>query len=82
MEENRPRGVMPGPVERRRGPRAVRTGTVLFVSVANDVHDVAVGCADEESPHTPSFDGQRVNDLVAAALRVDVRLVDIVTDAH
>jgi hypothetical protein len=50
--------------------------------VADDVHDVAVGCADEEPPHTPSFGRERVNDLIAAALRFDVRLVDIVPDAH
>src|SRR5204862_6005540 len=54
----------------------------LLVSMANDVHNIAVGCADEEPPRTPRFFSQRVNDLVAAALRLDVRLVDIVTDAH
>ena len=62
------------------GRSASRQAASLLVSVADDVHHVAVGGADQEPPHPPLLDRQRVDDLVAAALRFDVRLVDIVSD--
>ena len=54
----------------------------LLVSVADDVDHVPVWVAHEEPADAPRFVGQRMNDLVAAALRFGVGLVDVVPDVH
>ncbi len=54
----------------------------LLVSVADDVDHVPVWGAHEEPADAPRFVGQRMNDLVAAALRFCVGLVDVVPDVH
>src|SRR4051812_25777073 len=50
--------------------------------MAHDVDDIAVGRADEEAANAPRLIGERVHDLVAAALRFCVCLVDVVTDVY
>jgi hypothetical protein len=54
----------------------------LLVPVADDVDHVPVWGAHEEPADAPRFVGQRMNDLVAAALRFRVGLVDVVPDVH
>jgi hypothetical protein len=46
------------------------------------VDDVPVWVAHQEPADTPRFVGQRMNDLVAAALRFRIGLVDVVPDVH
>jgi hypothetical protein len=54
----------------------------LLVSVVDDVDHVPVWIAHEEPTDAPRFIGQRMNDLVAAALRFRVGLVDVAPDVH
>src|SRR5882757_981376 len=48
---------------------------VLFVLMAGDVDQVAIGGAYEEPPHAPGFGGEWMDDLEAASLRFLVRLL-------
>ena len=57
-------------------------GSGLLVSVVDDVDHVPVWIAHEEPADAPRFIGQRMNDLVAAALRFRVGLVDVAPDVH
>jgi hypothetical protein len=54
----------------------------LLVSVVDDVDHVPVWGAHEEPADAPRFVGQRMNDLVAAALRFRVGLVNVAPGVH
>lgn len=54
----------------------------LLVGVADDIDDGAVRGAHQEPAKAPGFFGQRMNDLVAAALCFRVGLVDIAPNGH
>jgi len=50
--------------------------------MVDDVDQVPVWGAHQEPADAPRFVGQWMNDLVAAALRFRVGLVDVVPDVH
>src|SRR4051794_24071975 len=54
----------------------------LIVAVADDVDHVPVWVAHEEPAYSPRFVGQRMNDLVAASLRLRVGLIDVTPDVY
>jgi hypothetical protein len=48
--------------------------------MTDDVDDVAVGSPDEEAPHAPRFNGERMDDLVPTPTSLGVCLVDVAAD--
>src|SRR5471030_1615854 len=66
--------LMWGPAIQCRWPARARCSRPM----AHDVQDVAVRCANEEAAHSPRLVLQRVDDLIATLLRIDVGSVDIV----
>ena len=81
---NTPGAAPPVPISVRLAG-AHRPGTTSLrsvVAVAHNVDDVAIWVPHEEPPNTPRFERQRVDDLIATALRLGVGVFDAIADMH
>ena len=63
-------------------PTPLTNRSTSVLAVAHNVDDVAIWVTHEEPPNAPRFERQRVDDLIATALRLGVGVFDAIADVH